>query len=352
MSEVRPPSNQPFDDPESLKKIPLPERAFFEQLSGLFRSLGALAISLKVSDETQALGEKRVVSVVKSKEELIKQARRIAVDLERLQIGLEAEFQIISRPFIVKFIEPKMKEALQLIHELSKEGASLTKILTSQVLLYSKYADEKRFIRELMEEAAQATQQEIERDCKLLEHEKRTVQVNHEQLECIIAKLQELGQKKIHALDLREFFIWKSSIDQQREALLNLGFLLIDSVAAHPLQFHAELQAEEGETHALDQHFMGVYDQIKTLIELEHRALDLFELLDDRSFLPEAFEEVQEILKSKKELLHNKKETLAQTGAFEELGMEIEQMEQELAQRREQLLAEDEISEDNPQVFS
>lgn len=367
MSEVKPSKqhSEP-EDTNGLKEVRIPEKALFDELSGLFRSIGTIISTLKVSQES-TLSERKAV-VLKPKEEILEQARRIAHDLERLQASLKEEFQeAVAKPFITRFLEPKIKEALRLIQELSQESPvdAFAKSFTSHVALYSKYADEQRFLQELMFEAARATREEIQRDYKLLENQRDANEIpkDHPQLHAILTKLQELGQKKIHSTDLREFFIWKSSIDQQRDVLVNLAVILIDSIIVNraqalvePSELSVDLLEEERSEEwrnlsSLDHNIMAVYKQLKSLADLEHRALELFELLDDHSFFPEAFDEIQNILDVEREKLVDNNPVAFQK-MYEELEDEIEDvMKGKLAQRRGEL-AKDEPESTDPEVFS
>src|SRR6185295_6865700 len=127
-----------------------------------------------------------------------------------------------------------IRHASEIVKDLSiKEGvpdasSSIFKQAVRSVGLYSEFRDEKKLRRKIINEAIQTSRETIEKDCQILRHYEHHAATGLEKvseeflyslqikLEPVFHEFYELQVSKFVTDNLRDFFLWKSNIDERR----------------------------------------------------------------------------------------------------------------------------------------
>src|SRR6185295_794236 len=122
-------------------------------------------------------------------------------------------------------------------------------------------------------------------------------------LEPVFHEFYELQVSKFVTDNLRDFFLWKSNIDERRAALSELGFTTIDAHFASLKSYHHVVVEEGGEASfwpqfsAVEKNILDSSTELATITNLEERALQFFDLIQDTtSFSPDAFLRLDQLL--------------------------------------------------------
>ena len=307
----------------------------FSELSRLFNDIAEVVTEQAKAQEGSknrlSLKDTHEIARYKRKEELLKNAETIANNLELFKEELAKDFGIASYAFVAKFIDPMIEHALELIKELSSKSVAHSKLpklyeqAVQSVELYSQFRDEKKLKRKIILDAIQSTKQAIEKDCEILAHYEhhafqemkldvaesaKFTTILEEKLKPIFLEFQLLKESEIDTFDLKEFFIWKSNIDEKRAALTELGFLTIDSIFTAKSSSKALSEFDDDEFSEDDWRVLSVIEkniintsaQLASLTTLEEKAIKLFEILEDEAvFQAETFLEIEELLAEIKE---------------------------------------------------
>lgn len=183
--------------------------------------------------------------------EVVETAKKVCDDLEEVKKRLSLEFGKKAVAFISKCIDPMIFHARELINDLSREQpkeGSFSDLLAQaieSVELYSQFSDESRLKRKIVQDAQGFIRQSIEKDMEMVENYKQQAfdnskSVDEERQEReklvdrflypILAELKGMANSKVETDDLHAFFIWKTSVDDRRNALIELAFLTTDGI--------------------------------------------------------------------------------------------------------------------------
>lgn len=292
-------------------------KALFSELSQLFSSIAKLitedARAEQRMEGSQALKSGREIShLKKTTGELLSNTQAIATNLQLFKEQLIQDFGSSSYAFINKSIDPMIQHASKIIQELYSKGdcrdnfpVMYEKALQS-VEFYSQFNDERKLRRKIITEAIQGTKQAIEKDCQILKHytqhsiEERKIDSKDALVEALDKKLAPIFQEffkledaEIDTSDLREFFIWKSYVDERRNALTELGLLTIESLlAAKGLSADSgakdfDERGEHSTLSVIEKSILDATDQLTALTSLEERVLKLFERLESKEIFSE-----------------------------------------------------------------
>ncbi len=249
---------------------------------------------------------------LKQQSEVIKNAAKVIARLEETKFRLTEQFGSSARGFIAKSIDPMIAHAHQLICDLADgktdEKGTILDQAVKAVELYQGFSNEERLIEKIIEESQALTLQAIEKDIDMLfRYQIQALDENMGISEGLIAnelemhllpifhELKALCEIKKEITDLHEFFLWKSFIDDKRDALVNLGFFTIDTIISKVAPDFAQRSFDqefddEDDTHSIP--------KIKQLSSIEERVLSLHEDLETRTLsLNEAtIQEIENVL--------------------------------------------------------
>ena len=304
------------------------EQSLFSRISRFFGFIAKEAGEGMLSSDPVPtfFKEAHVIYPIRKTRELVEAADRVIKSLMHVKEELSKEFGPMASQFIMKSIDPMIAHASEIAKDLSeKEGSPFASSTIFQqalrsVGLYSELSNEKKLRRKIVNEAIQAIREAIEKDCQILrryEHyaeddlEGITDEFLHNlnrKLEPVFHEFHLLQLAKFTSDDLREFFLWKSQIDDRRAGLLELGLTTIDSHFSSLKSGRHRTEEEDEEPHFLPQ-FSAVEKDIidsshdlATIANLEERALQFSELIQDMtSFSPESFLQLDQLLANLKE---------------------------------------------------
>jgi hypothetical protein len=184
-------------------------------------------------------------------EEVVETAKNVCADLEEVEKRLSLEFGSKAASFISKCIHPMIIHAKELIADLTTESnkddsySSLLEKAIESVELYSQFSDESRLKRKIVEDAQVFIRQTIEKDMEMLQNykkhalDKAEISTSEKKeraklidrfLYPIFSELKGMAISKVETDDLHAFFIWKTSVDDRRNALVELAFLTTDGL--------------------------------------------------------------------------------------------------------------------------
>lgn len=326
------------------------KKTLFSELSHLFRAIAEL-----VTEEAKGASIKGVhaTAVHRKTKELLGAAERVAKGLQLFKEELLRDFGSASHAFILKSIDPMITEAFHVIEELSSEEKKSSDIRAKAVQaaqLFSQFSDEKKLRRKIMAESIRATHCAIEKDCQMLRHyqyhtleemslpQLTDIRELEKKLEPIFNEFAELALKRVATDDLRQFFMWKSHIDERRGVLVELALLTID--AALKKKAHIDSSEEEKKEEALYSEIEGNavegFKELSILNAIEERALKLFEILTSRvTFNQKTYLELEQLLEELKREAKGFENHLHLQEVFHTVLKQIEKAEHALSTRQE-----------------
>ncbi len=250
-----PPQDLPQDLPESSSNET--KRSVFAQVGNFFGWLGELIteqarLDAKKEEKVLPLHLKREIILQQQKtSEVIKNAETICTHLDEIKQKLIQEFGSSASCFISKCIDPMIDHARYLTSTLKEpppEVKNLSNILSQaieSVELYSQFSDEKKLKKRIVQVAQGLIKQSIDKDLEVLSNYKMNAIKNSkwaedekQELEFsldgylypIISELLGMSESRHETDDLHAFFVWKSSVDDRRNSLVELGLLQIDAL--------------------------------------------------------------------------------------------------------------------------
>lgn len=292
------------------------------------RSLFSLISSLLDLKKKPHSLKGRAIVVQKRIEETLCIAQQVIDSLEEQKLHLLAEFGESSHGFIAKAIDPMISQSKQLIQDLASHDATLQlpdvlENVIESVGLYAQFSDEKKLIRKIVSEAINNVHLSIQRDCEILQNYQRHLIMNgpfsqddKDQLNLILdAKLapifvefSKLLDQSIEPDDVRQLFLWKGAIDTRRGALTELGLLTVDALISYKESYRKDLKPSkdvpevDSEFSALGSSINEVNHTLDDIREMEERALDLLQLVDQLEiFDRSAFADIETLLVGLKE---------------------------------------------------
>lgn len=310
--------------PSFMSQPPRDKSGIFSGMGGLFSWVAELITKQaknSSAQESASLALKRA-SHLSSKgrtKELLTRAEEIVKKLEFFKEELQQDFGQAAQAFINKSIDPILENAEHLIAEFStKTGdaepfSDILERAVQSVELYSQFKDETKLKRKIISEAISTTKLAIEKDFQILRRYQHHALQEFEgdaegfktvldaKLEPIFKELRAIQHADTKTDDLREFFIWKSQVDEKRNALNELGFLTIDSTLQRKPESLLAIIVDDPkdleELSHIETSLIAKSKELASLAVLEERALKLFELLEDTtSFHKEIFVEIERLL--------------------------------------------------------
>lgn len=258
--------------------------------------------------------------------EVIDNAKIICKHLEEIKERLSLEFGSSAGAFISKCIDPMILHANELICALEEppagNGDTLQNLLEQaieSVELYSQFSDESKLKRKIVQVAQSFIKQTIDKDlevlanykhhafeiCSFSTEEKQTKEFQLDRhLYPIVSELMGMSESRLETDDLHAFLVWKTSVDDRRNSLLELGFLTIDAMLGGN-EVATTIATNEDEGVVLEQPFGELLKQqleenslaMSFLSTLEDRASDIFERIEGNAFTDkDSLDTVQQLL--------------------------------------------------------
>lgn len=345
---------EPRREDDSSKEQEKVKKTLFSELSRLF---GAIAELVTEEAKSPSLKGAHITHVHRKTKELLGNADRVAKGLQLFKEELIRDFGSASHAFILKSIDPMIVDALRVIEELSLERKGIEQtasdirvraVQTAQ--LFSQFSDEKKLRRKIMAEAIRATQCAIEKDCQMLRHyqyhtleeisvpQLTDIRELEKKLEPIFNEFAELALKRVATDDLRQFFMWKSHIDERRAVLVEIGLLTIDTALKKRVSIDSsEEEREEGALYSeIEENMAENFKELSILNAIEERALKLFEILTSSTvFNQEMYFELEQLLEELKKEAKGFENHLHLQHVFRTVLKQIEKTEHVLSSRQE-----------------
>ncbi len=183
--------------------------------------------------------------------EVIAKVEAICNNLDEVKEKLLSEFGSNAAGFISKCIDPMVNHARSLTYGLRdpqsepKDLHSLLSQAIESVELYSQYSDEVKLKKRIVQVAQDLIKQAIDKDLEILANYKQSAIQNspwnaeeRQVEECkidgclypVVSELLGMSGSRLETDDLRAFFVWKSTVDDRRNSLVELGLLTIDAM--------------------------------------------------------------------------------------------------------------------------
>lgn len=217
------------------------KKTIFSELSRIFKTV------------VKILGDEKGLEAVKQphhetyvdRHALITEAKKISQELESFKDELIQEFGQASYVFITKSIDPIIHKAISIIDEMKQqEEGNLFEKAVHSAQLYVQFSDEKKLKKRIIADGIVAMREAIQKDSAVLEHYAHHALIDagldteqyrasfQAKLQPVLDKLYALEVQTVPTENLREFFIWKSNIDDKRSILAEEGFMIIDTLIA------------------------------------------------------------------------------------------------------------------------
>jgi hypothetical protein len=308
------------DDPIDKQELPPDDasdskRSVFTHVGNFFGWLGELIteqarIDAQREEAKPSSDILREITLQQQKtSEVIENAETICAHLDEIKQRLNQEFGATASCFIAKCIDPMIDHARYLtkaLKEPSREQGHLKDLLSQaieSVELYSQFSDERKLKKRIVHTAQGLIRQSIDKDLEVLanykldaikksgwknsEREQKEFQLDG-YLYPILSELIGMGQSQHVTDDLHAFFVWKSTVDDRRNSLVELGLLTVDamtntlqSTSIEPRDDEEEVVLEEPFSelvmHALEKSSMAM----SFMATLEGRVSDIFIRLND-----------------------------------------------------------------------
>lgn len=238
-------------------------------------------------------------------EEVVETAQNVCADLEEVEKRLNLEFGSKATSFISKCIHPMIVHARELIADLTTDVnkddsySGLLERAIESVELYSQFSDESRLKRKIVEGAQVFIRETIEKDMEMLQNYKKhaldesglSISEKKERAKLIdrflypvFSELKGMAISKVETDDLHAFFIWKTSVDERRNALVELAFLTTDGLIGESAPVDSEDEENSFGISELDQKLQEYAYILSILSHLESQVAEFTILLEN---LPE-----------------------------------------------------------------
>lgn len=294
-----------------------PKRSVFAHVGNFFGWLGELIteqarVDAQREEAKPPLQILREITLQQQKtSEVIENAETICAHLDDIKQRLNQEFGASASCFIAKCIDPMIDHARYLtkaLKEPAREDGHHKNLLSQaieSVELYSQFSDERKLKKRIVHTAQGLIKQSIDKDLEILanykldaikksdwkagEREQKEFQLDG-LLYPIVSELIGMAQSQHVTDDLHAFFVWKSTVDDRRNSLVELGLLTVDAMtnsteSAELVSYDDEeeivLEEPFGDVvkHALERSSMAM----SFIATLEGRMSDIFVRLNDKS---------------------------------------------------------------------
>lgn len=282
----------------------LPNRKVRSRVGNFFGWLGELIteqaqIDAQVDEVQPPLHMLHEIKLRQQKtSEVIANAKVICRHLEETKQKLAAEFGASAGCFIVKCIDPMTEHARHLILLLEQPtpaGSSLQNLLEQaieSVELYAQFSDEAKLKRKIVQVGQGYIKQAIDKDLEMLANykfhafekgqmlpmEKRGREFELDRyLYPIVSELVGMADSRQETDDLHAFLVWKTTVDERRNSLMELGYLTIDAMRG---QSEAVLSGYKSHESILDEPFDEL---IRHELEDNSLSMSFLSILEDRT---------------------------------------------------------------------
>ncbi|MBS0634068.1 MAG: hypothetical protein JSR37_01215 [Verrucomicrobia bacterium] len=292
------------------------KKSVFSRVGNFFGWLGELIgeqarIDAQREEVEPPLHMMREITLQQQKtSEVIQNAETICTHLEEIKQRLSQEFGSSATCFISKCIDPMIDHAKYLTSALKQPAPHVNNILSQaieSVELYSQFSDERKLKKRIVQVAQGLIKQSIEKDLEVLANYKDDAlakcgwkngerEENEFQLDGylypIISELIGMAGSQAETDDLHAFFVWKSTVDDRRNSLVELGFLTIDALTnAEENTVQIRHEEEDGEV-VLEEPFPQLVKHqledsalaMSYISTLEDRVQDIFARIEDIHF--------------------------------------------------------------------
>jgi hypothetical protein len=202
-----------------------------------------------ISDEAQVepsqlqqkfLSSHSVFIYTERQDRLVHDATRILKDLEEAKRRLLEQFGSSASCFLSKCLDPMIAHLKGLVDGLQVQKVSegsFEQFLQNAIECVQYYSglDETKLKLRIVKDAHALVRAAIEKDMEILLNYKEEVlgdtsleDEKLKELRIILSQLNTLKESSINTNSLHEFFSWKSRIDEERNGLIEMGFLMID----------------------------------------------------------------------------------------------------------------------------
>jgi hypothetical protein len=187
------------------------------------------------SDSTDFLATRTVFLYTERQNRLVKDASRIATELEEVKRRMVEEFGPSSSSFIGKCLDPMVTHLQTLIsglHVQKISGDTFEQFLQNAIECVQYYSglDESKLKMKIVDDAHAMVHSAIQKDIEILLKYREEVlgEPSDTELDSVLLELRALMESSIQTDNLHDFFHWKTSVDEKRNGLVEMGLLIVD----------------------------------------------------------------------------------------------------------------------------